>query len=107
MPAASSPTNSRTRISSSLAASSVKVTAAMDLGAMPSASIMAMRPAMTAVLPEPAPASTRIERSWTLIAVRRAASSAQGFGCGGHHGASQTCAASPKRSVAAAVLRLQ
>ena len=63
LPAERSATNSRTRESSSLAASSVKVTAAMARGAMPSASIMAMRPAMTAVLPEPAPASTRKDRS--------------------------------------------
>ena len=78
---------------SSLAASSVKVTAAIVLGAMPSASISAMRPAMTAVLPEPAPASTRIERSWTADRVRRAPSSASAFERCVHHWASQTCAA--------------
>ena len=32
---------------------------------------------------------------------------AQGFACGGHHWASQTCAASPNISVAAGSLRLQ
>ena len=45
------------------------------LGAALPASSMAIRPAMTAVLPEPAPASTRKERSWAAMASRRAASS--------------------------------
>ena len=43
VPAERSATNSRTRDSSSLAASSVKVTAAMERGATPSASMAAMR----------------------------------------------------------------
>ena len=51
------------RISSSLAASSVKVTAAIDFAGTPSDSIMTMRPAMMAVFPDPAPASTSSDRS--------------------------------------------
>ena len=35
----------------------------VDLGAMPPANMAAIRPAITAVLPEPAPASTRMDRS--------------------------------------------
>ena len=39
---------------------------------MLSASMTAMRPAIRAVFPEPAPASTRIDLSWNVIAAQRA-----------------------------------
>ncbi|MCY1220759.1 hypothetical protein D9M69_597310 [compost metagenome] len=64
--------NSRTRKSSSLAASSVNVTAAMALGSVPCMSSIAMRPASTAVLPDPAPASTSRVRSCAVSAFCRA-----------------------------------
>src|SRR5215207_5555071 len=70
-PARSSITTCRTRDRSSLAASSVKVTAAIALGLTPEASIRAIRPAIRAVFPEPAPASTNSDRSWARTAVAR------------------------------------
>ena len=79
-PCAISSTYLRTRRKSSLAANSVNVTATMDLGSTPSASRAAIRPARTAVLPEPAPASTSSDRAWSEIAFRRALSSARSLG---------------------------
>ena len=63
-----------------------------------------MRPAMTAVLPEPAPASTRNERSWTAMAARLRRIVRKRLSPRGHHTASQTRAASPRSAVAAGFL---
>src|ERR1035437_8767279 len=66
------------RIRSSLAANSVKVMAAIFVGAFPPGGGVAPGPAKIEVLPDPAPASTRNERSTAVSAVVRAARSGRG-----------------------------
>jgi len=61
VPPSNSPANRSMRSRSSLAAASVKVIATMSLGGTPAVSSIATRPAMSAVLPLPAPASTSRE----------------------------------------------
>ena len=74
--------NSRTKRSmrsrSSEAAASVKVIATISFGGTAAAIRRATRPAMSAVLPLPAPASTRRVRSCSVNALRRAVASGSG-----------------------------